>query len=284
VATAPTSAETATDRMAAEAAARAGIDVELLETPADAAAVAALFMEVWETGHEHAPISPDLLCAMARCGQYVALVRLDGAVVAGSVGFLTQDAGAGREGGLHLHSHITGVRPSVQDRRIGLALKLHQRAWAAHHGLATITWTYDPLVRRNAYFNLSKLGAVPARYIVNAYGEMADGVNAGEASDRLLVEWPVARASGPRPEPDTTGADVVLSCGPDGEPVAEAPGQGAMRVAWVPEDIVAVRKRQAPLARRWRLALRDALLAAEADGFTATTMTRGGWYVLEHHG
>jgi predicted GNAT superfamily acetyltransferase len=49
----------------------------------------------------------------------------------------------------------------------------------------------------------------------------------------------------------------------------------------VPEDIVALRLEQPELARRWRLALRDALLGALRDGFAATTMTRQGWYVLE---
>jgi predicted GNAT superfamily acetyltransferase len=259
-----------------EAAARAGVRVELLGSPATAADVADLLVEIWETSHRHAPMSPDLLCALSFTGQYVALARgEDGTVLAASVGFFGAD-----DHGVHLHSHITGVRPEAQGRRIGYALKLHQRAWAAAHGLATITWTFDPLVRRNAYFNLTKLGAVPSRYLVNAYGDMADGLNAGEPSDRFLVEWPVAAAA-PHRSLDTGAADVVLACAADGEPVATAPGDAPVRTAWIPEDIVALRRRDAPLARTWRLALREAISAAGADGFIATAMTRDGWYVLE---
>jgi predicted GNAT superfamily acetyltransferase len=272
----PTRTETEAARTAADAAARAGVRVELLDAPEAAAEVAELFVDIWETGEQYAPLSPDLLCALAFTEQYVALARDDrGALLAATVGFLGAD-----EHGIHLHSHITGVRPDAQGRRIGHALKLHQRAWAAAHGLATITWTFDPLVRRNAYFNLTKLGAVPARYVVNAYGDMADGLNAGEPSDRFLVEWPVAPAA-PYVPPDVDAADVVLACGPAGEPVATPPGAAPVRAAWVPEDIVELRRRDAPLARTWRLALRDALAAGGADGFTATAMTRDGWYVLE---
>ena len=272
-----TSAGTEIARTAAEVAARAGVRVEPLGSPAAAADLADLFVEIWETSHRHAPMSPDLLCALSFTDQYVALARgEDDALLAGSVGFLGAD-----DDGVHLHSHITGVRAEAQGRRIGYALKLHQRAWAAAHGLATITWTFDPLVRRNAHFNLTKLGALPARYLVDAYGGMADGLNAGEPSDRFLVEWSVVPPDAVRQPADTGVADVVLARAPAGEPVASAPGDAAVRTAWVPEDVVALRRGDPALARRWRVALRDALAAAGADGFTATAMTRDGWYVLE---
>jgi predicted GNAT superfamily acetyltransferase len=119
------------------------------------------------------------------------------------------------------------------------------------------------------------------RYLLNAYGEMADGLNAGDPSDRFVVQWPVLPPSPPPAASDANGADVVLACGDDGEPLPGAPTGAAVRTAWIPEDIVALRRREPALAHGWRLALRDALTAAEADGFIATAMTRGGWYVLE---
>jgi predicted GNAT superfamily acetyltransferase len=269
-----TRAETELQRLAADAAAGAGVSVQLLDSPGSAGAIADLFIEIWETTHRHAPVSPDLLCALSFTDQYVALACAgDGVVLGGSVAFLAGDG--------HLHSHITGVGAEAQGRCIGYALKLHQRAWAAEHGLARISWTFDPLVRRNAYFNLSKLGALPARYLVNAYGDMADGLNAGEPSDRFLVEWPVIPPSPPLAPRGASGGDVVLTTGPDGEPRAAAAAGATARIAWIPEDIVALRRRDPALARSWRLALRDALTAAAADGYTATTMTRDGWYVLE---
>ena len=77
-------------------------------------------------------------------------------------------------------------------RNVGYALKLHQRAWALQRGIATITWTFDPLVRRNAYFNLAKLGVRATRYLPNFYGAMQDPINAGDDTDRLLVDWDLA--------------------------------------------------------------------------------------------
>jgi hypothetical protein len=67
-----------------------------------------------------------------------------------------------------------------------------ERAWAIHEGIVEIHWTYDPLVRRNAYFNLHKLGAVPSAYLPDFYGPLPDGINAGDKSDRLYLRWSLA--------------------------------------------------------------------------------------------
>ncbi|MGH3390188.1 MAG: GNAT family N-acetyltransferase, partial [Actinomadura sp.] len=66
---------------------------------------------------------------------------------------------------------------------------------------------------------------------------------------------------------------------PDGGPLAVR----AAGVLWcrVPGDIVALRRRDPELAARWRLAVRDVLGRAFADGMVATAMTRDGWYRLE---
>jgi predicted GNAT superfamily acetyltransferase len=270
-------ADTDTEHLAAEAAARAGVDVAELTGPSDAAELAALFVAVWETNTEHAPISPDLLGALSFTGQYVVTARRDGVMVGGTVGFRTEEDGSPK-----LHSHITGVLPSAQGCRVGYALKLHQRAWAARHGFAGINWTFDPLVRRNAYFNLTKLAATAGRYRVNAYGDMADPINAGEPSDRYVAEWSIDGPHAPRVAVVPGDADVVLCADAHGDPRPTEPARArSRRLAWIPEDIVAVRRRDAALALRWRLALRAALVAAMEDGFVATAMTRDGWYVLE---
>ena len=66
--------------------------------------------------------------------------------------------------------------------QVGHALKMHQRRWALERGLSTITWTFDPLVARNAYFNLAKLGATPVHYYEDFYGELGDELG-GDAPD-----------------------------------------------------------------------------------------------------
>jgi predicted GNAT superfamily acetyltransferase len=86
-------------------------------------------------------------------------------------------------------SHQLGVHPDYQDHGLGFILKRAQWQLARQQGLDLITWTYDPLESRNAYFNLSKLGAVCHTYLRNEYGEMPDTRNRGIPSDRFLVQW-----------------------------------------------------------------------------------------------
>lgn len=72
---------------------------------------------------------------------------------------------------------------------VGYALKQAQRAWALRRGATSLTWTFDPLIGRNARFNLVKLGAIATEYVVDFYGPLADGTNDGDETDRLAVTW-----------------------------------------------------------------------------------------------
>lgn len=99
---------------------------------------------------------------------------------------------AGADGGQRLKfcSHMLGVLPSWQGKGVGLRLKLAQRDYLLAAGLTDwMTWTYDPLQRVNAVFNIRRLGATCATYIRNLYGEMQDHLNAGMPSDRFQVDW-----------------------------------------------------------------------------------------------
>src|SRR4029453_7402172 len=78
---------------------------------------------------------------------------------------------------------------SGRGRNLGYAIKVHQRAWAIERGLETITWTFDPPIRRNAWFNLAKLGALPTEYLVDFYGPIGDLLNGSDESDRLYLTW-----------------------------------------------------------------------------------------------
>jgi predicted GNAT superfamily acetyltransferase len=86
-------------------------------------------------------------------------------------------------------SHMLGVLPEYRDQGVGFILKRAQWQMVRHQGVDRITWTYDPLLSRNAYLNISKLGAVCNTYLRNEYGEMRDGLNAGLPSDRFQVDW-----------------------------------------------------------------------------------------------
>ena len=236
-----------------------------------------LFAVVWEHPGEP-PISSNILKALSLSGNYVSGGFVDGRLAGGLVGWF-----GGGPHDLHMHSHILGVVAGSAAQGLGFELKQHQRRWCLERGVKVIEWTTDPLIRRNAYFNLAKLGARASRYLVNVYGEMTDGINAGEESDRWLITWQVE--SSRRDEPDLEklrreGAGVVLSVGDAGEPVAIS-ASARVLICQVPEDIVALRRSDPPLAREWRTALRRALTDSIAAGYAVTGATRSGWYVLQ---
>lgn len=273
---------------AARAAARAaGLEVRCLEEVAELSAVADFLTAVWSRRPEDRPMAPELLRGLAVAGNYVAGAHRGDDLVAASVGFLGRD-GAGHP---HLHSHISGVVSGERGAGVGFALKLHQRAWALAREVATVVWTYDPLVRRNAYFNLTKLGGRLVEYRPHFYGPMDDGFNAGDETDRGVVEWRlcagevVAAAAGHPRHVDAgelldTGAKIVLDIGTGGAPVIRE-ARAAVLLARVPGDIVAVRRDDPALALEWRRALRETVGAAISDGAEATAVTRDGWYVVE---
>jgi predicted GNAT superfamily acetyltransferase len=269
------------------AAAKAGIELRLLESIDDFRAVCSLFGEVWETAGDEAHLPPDVLRAQVYSGNYAAGAFAGGELVGGLVGFLGRD-----DSEVYLHSHILGVEAGRRGGSIGFALKQHQRAWALNAGLRKMTWTFDPLVRRNAHFNLQKLGADASVYLENFYGPMTDGINAGDESDRLLIEWSldaprVERAAGGlASEPDVmalidAGATVALSEEAD---VIAAAHRSPILLCATPDDIVALRRADPALASRWRRALRATLGEAIRDGYEVSGFSRSGWYVLEAGG
>lgn len=249
-----------------------------------------LFATVWGRQGEP-PINSDILKALAHSGNYLSGARIEGKLVGGLVGWL----GGVPPHELHLHSHILGVIAASEARGLGFELKQHQRRWCLERGVKVVKWTTDPLVRRNAYFNLTKLGAQARRYLVNFYGEMTDGINAGEESDRLLISWRLdsvqaeSAAAGNAAEPALDdlvreGAVAMLSVGPAGEPVridSSARSSARVLLCRVPDDIVALRRTDPALARLWRTELRTTFIDALAAGYTVSGATRSGWYILE---
>jgi len=238
-------------------------DVGELHAVAELRELADLLAAVWGRAGEP-PLSHETLRALSHAGAYVAGARRDGGLVGGLVGFLGRDP----DGTPTLHSHVLGVLEGARAAGVGYALKQHQRRWALDREIGTVTWTFDPLVRRNARFNLVRLGAEAAAYHPDFYGEMDDALNAGDPTDRLVVRW---RVAAPRPPVEADvgsllagGAMVALRVGPRDEPQALA-GGAAVRLCQVPEDIVAMRRDRPDMALAWRLALRSGLGGALAE-------------------
>ncbi|GLX09647.1 GNAT family N-acetyltransferase [Microbispora sp. NBRC 16548] len=238
--------------------------------------VCRLFGGIWRPDPGGAPVTVEMLRALSHAGNYVAGAYLHDRLVGASVGFV---AAPPRRA---LHSHITGT---LTGRGVGFALKLHQRKWALDRGLETITWTYDPLVRRNAHFNLAKLGARPEEYLPAFYGSMGDAINAGDESDRVLAVWcltspPVLAAVRREPPPVEIPPDAVTGLDDDGgRPVRGRTDAETVLVA-VPGDIETLRVTDPAAARAWRLALREVLGGLLRDGARVTGFHDRSRYVV----
>jgi predicted GNAT superfamily acetyltransferase len=261
----------------ADAAASSGVTVRTLESLEDLGRVDALFAAIWGSAGQQVAMPVNLLRALTHSGSYVAGAWRGGQLVGAAVAFLGQ-----RDGEAELHSHVAGVSRGLQGSGIGFALKLHQRAWAAARGIRRVEWTYDPLVRRNGWFNLVKLGARAVAYYPNFYGVMEDELNGTDETDRGLVSWDIQNET-TAPSRDHRGVPI-LSIGADGSPIVDkdlpAWPRGCL-LCQVPDDIVVMRRLQPGLAAQWRLALRATMGRAMQAGYVATGMTRDGSYVLE---
>ena len=263
---------------AQRAAARADVDIRELESIREIMRAEQLFTLIWGSSEA---MPSNLMRALSHSGNYVAGAFRGGELVAASVAFAWGDRPS-------LHSHISGVTPGLQGHGVGYALKLHQRAWAAQRGIQTITWTFDPLIRRNAWFNLVKLGGRIDGFHADFYGPMEDGINGGDPTDRCVVTWPVDSESGDssdrlvvRGRPGDSPL-LLLTEGPAGEPVVLGEATGAVVLGiQIPADVVELRTGNPTLAREWRLALRQTLGVAVESGYVATSITRDGCYILQ---
>ncbi len=267
---------------AAEAVARtAGVDIRLLDSVSELEAVRRLYERIWRTGENNPPVTADLLRAMTKAGSYVSGAFDQGELVGACFGFFSPPARGA------LHSHIAGVLARMQGRNVGFALKLHQRAWAMLRGVSEICWTYDPLIRRNAYFNIAKLAADPAEYLPNFYGPMDDDINRSDDTDRVLVRWRLespdaeaACAGRPRVTEAGAGAAVALSVSAGGGPVAGRADARTVLIG-VPDDIEALRESDPACAAEWRKAVRDVLGELLVEGARVRGFDRTGWYIVD---
>ena len=182
-------------------------------------------------------ITPNLLKAMVHSGSYLSGAFIDNKIVGAAFAFpATND-------GLHLHSHMTAVLPEFRDKGVGYTLKIDQWNWAKKKNYSHLSWTFDPLVRRNARLNIAKLGVDISAYFPNFYGDMPDALNAGDESDRLMVSWstdldaPKARELITNPE----SSDILIE---------------------IPEDIVAIRSQNQSESMKWRRQVREQFMAA----------------------
>jgi predicted GNAT superfamily acetyltransferase len=242
----------------------------------DARAMVRVLDTVWGGWDGAAGIQDATILALAHAGNYAEVAILDGDPVGAALGFFGEPLGD------VLHSHIVGVLPRATGCGIGRAIKMRQREWCRQRSITTMTWTFDPLVARNAYFNIEKLGARPTRYMIDYYGQMSDGLNAGQASDRVLLSWDLTLDRPPSRRGSLGQTFAALTVDPGGRPERhEAPADSAQLTLQVPSDIERLRREDAPLSHEWRIALRQTLAQLLNAGWSVTSFDRAGRYIVE---
>ncbi len=214
----------------------------------------AVFDHTWakDAGTE---ITPNLLQAMVHSGAYLSGAFIGSDCVGAAFAF------PATTGGLHLHSHMTAVMKNHRDKGIGYLLKIDQWHWAKKNNYKEITWTFDPLVKRNAKLNLLKLGADVSAYFPNFYGDMPDALNAGDESDRLLASWKV-QGDAPMSRQEIISAesrDILIE---------------------IPEDIVAIRESDLAENLRWRHKVREQFTEALDKGGRVIGFSANSEYVV----
>jgi predicted GNAT superfamily acetyltransferase len=179
------------------------------------------------------------------------------------------------------HSHLLAVAPEWRGSGAAVALKLAQRSAALGQGHRRMTWTFDPLLARNARLNLGKLGARAVSYHPDWY-DLPGPIPA----DRLMTEWDLTQEPTERSDALPDGENV-LEAAPDGRPNIQAyssSGSTLLAPTLLAEVPINAETLPTDLRLHWRLALREVLGGFLERGYTVTGLAREGgraWYVLE---
>jgi len=260
-------------------------DIKILDSPEDMTRVEDLQRAVWH-GSETDVVPAHMLITAAHNGGLVIGAFDDDRLIGFVFGFPGLEFTPDGPRPKHC-SHMMGVHPGYRDSGVGFALKRAQWQMVRHQGLDHITWTYDPLLSRNAHLNLTKLGAVCNTYRRSEYGEMRDGLNAGLDSDRFQVDWWIntrrverrlgKRARRPLKLDHFSQADLhplytpqPTSRGWSRPPDRISPPEGKLALAEIPSDFETLKVVDFSLARDWRLFTRGVFETAFAAGYIAT--------------
>lgn len=209
-------------------------------------------------------------------------------------------------------SHQLAVHPDYRGRGLGFMLKRAQWQMVRHQGIDRITWTFDPLLSRNAYLNIARLGAVCNTYLRDLYGEMRDELNKGLNSDRFEVDWWVnTQRVGRRVSRNSrlkldlahflaAGAEIInpTRITQEGMPIPPEvgritfPGESGevpvLLLAEIPADFQRLKSSDIELAKTWRIHSRHVFEALFQAGYFVTDFiylpgsSPRSFYVLSH--
>jgi predicted GNAT superfamily acetyltransferase len=260
-------------------------NIRILETLEEMSAVEALQRAVWP-GSETDVVPAHLLITVVHNGGVVIGAFVEDKLVGFVFGFPGLEFTPDGPRPKHC-SHMAGVLPGHRDSGVGFALKRAQWQVVRHQSLDHVTWTYDPLLSRNAYLNIARLGAVCSTYRRSEYGDMRDDMNAGLPSDRFQVDWwintkRVERRLGKHARPTLKLSHLTrvgvrpfytleTSQGNLVRPPEHVPAfEGQLLAAEVPPDFPALKAADFSMARDWRFFTREFFETAFARGYIVT--------------
>lgn len=276
-----------------------GITIRPVRTPAECRHVQIVMKHVWQSSDRELVPTHVLITVSKNGGVLLGAFAPDGpSESSGMVGFIFGWPGYGtdeRGRALPKHcSHQLAVLPRYRRCGLGLRLKLAQREAVLAQGTTEwITWTFDPLQRGNAIFNLHHLGVTSNTYLLNVYGEQEDAINTGLPTDRVQVDWrlrsqhvleaiaPEKRAHAGQPDNlrILPAPPVEDSGGPD---IAGLEADVPLAVP-LPDTVDGLRMEDPARLSQWRYYLRTLLPAAFESGYQLTDcapLSDCGWHYI----
>lgn len=231
-----------------------------LHTAAQRQQAAELYRSVFGYDHPSYGINPRLLAGLiTNGGSAVGALDHEDRLGGFAYGFLGTD---GTE--TYHYSQAAVVAAGHQSRGLGRRLKLAQREVALDTGITTMRWAYDPILTRNAHFNLDVLGASGVSFHPELYGE--------PGSDRIMINWDLSADPGPHrlvepvPEP-AAGGRIDW-----GTPITD----GDRILLPLPTDLSTLRSHDPIRAADLASTLRRALVTIFADGYRAVSCRSSG--------
>ena len=288
----------------------AGISIRPVETRAEYEACVELQRDTW--GRRFSDIVPVSMMGIAVKMGGICLGAFDPGDE--MLGFVFGVTGP-RDGELAHWSHMLAVRGKARNAGIGRRLKFAQKKALAERGVDTLYWTFDPLIARNAHFNLNRLGATVAEFVPDMYGASNSDLHR-LGTDRFIARWSLKGGAGVARSPSNRLAQSDVSAVDGGRvgkvlpdrvetatqgaafgsahPAMGKPGcngqlpHGADLIEVpVPRDIDAVASESFEEALAWRRANRRALTKLLSEGYDILGFRVGkeyGKYVVAREG
>lgn len=246
------------------------VEVRPVTTLSEFQACVELQEAVWGPGYtDRVPAS--LLQVAAHVGGVVIGAFKEGELIGMVFGF------AGFQGDERVHwSHMLAVRDSARDLGVGRLLKEAQRDTLAQRGVTRMSWTFEPLVAKNAFLNLNRLGARVVGYVKDMYGTSTSPLHHGTPTDRLIVTVETRAAA-----PTHTAVDSEPHRQPI-LPMSLRAGDVAVDTAvpppslWieVPSDVQLAREHSPEAVAAWRHAVHNHFTWALDHGYAVRRLER----------